>query len=149
MVVGIGSALLIGSITGLLATKAKIPALLATLGMMGVARSGALYFSNGMTVSTQRAGLLIFSEARFIGIPLPFYVVFIGVMFMAFTLKYTRWGRGIYAVGGNEESAFYSGIRTSRIKMQLFIVASLFYGIGGMIYTGRLNSGNPSSSSCQ
>ncbi len=143
VLVGLSSSILIGSISGLLTSKARIPALLATLGMMGIARSGALFFANGLTISTHHAGLQNFSEAKLVGIPLPFYTIFIGIAVMAFVLRYTRWGRSVYAVGGNQASAFYSGIRTDRVKLQLFIIASVFYGIGALLYTGRINSGNP------
>jgi ribose/xylose/arabinose/galactoside ABC-type transport system permease subunit len=143
VLVGIAGSLLIGTATGLLASKARIPALLATLGMMGIARSGALYFANGLTISTHHPGLQLFSEAKLLGVPLPFYTVLASIVLMSLVLNYSKWGRGVYAVGGNEQSAFYSGIRTGRIKLQLFIVASVFYGIGGLLYTGRVNSGNP------
>jgi ribose/xylose/arabinose/galactoside ABC-type transport system permease subunit len=139
----IASSLIIGTATGLLASKARIPALLATLGMMGIARSGALFFANGLTVSTRHSGLQMFSEGKLLGVPLPFYTVLVSIVLMSLILNYSKWGRGVYAVGGNEQSAFYSGIKTGRIKLQLFMVASVFYGIGGLLYTGRINSGNP------
>ena len=143
VVAGVLSSLLIGTTSGLLTSKAGIPALLATLGMMGIARSAALYFADGLTVSMHHPGLQIFSESRLAGVPLPFYAVFFGIVVMTLVLSYTRWGRGVYALGGSRESAFYSGIKTDRIKLQVFVVASLFYGIGGLLYTGRINSGNP------
>ena len=143
VLVGLGTSLLIGTCTGLLTSKARMTALLASLGMMGIARSGALFFANGLTIATEHPGLEQFSEAKLAGIPLPFWVVFVGVFLMAFLLRYTRWGRAVYALGGNEESAFYSGIRTDQVKIQLFLLAGAFYGIGGLLYTGRINSGNP------
>jgi ribose/xylose/arabinose/galactoside ABC-type transport system permease subunit len=143
ILVGFCTCLGFGTLAGILVSKAKIPSLMATLGIMGIARSLAFYFSDGLTVSGVKEGFTFLGNGSFLGIPIPIIAVVLGVACMTFLLKYTIWGRNIYATGGNEVSAFYSGIRTDKVKIIIFILASVFYALGGLIYTARISSGTP------
>ncbi len=140
---GVLSCLAVATLSGLIVSKGRMPSLMVTLGMMGVARSAAMLISGGKSVTGVRAGFNALSGGLLAGIPVPFLAVLLGVAAMAFLLRRTRWGRGVYALGGNEQGAYYSGIRTDRLKFQVFLIASLFYALAGLIYTSRISSGTP------
>ncbi len=141
--VGIMSCLAIGTASGLLTSKARMPSLMVTLGMMGIARSASLLISQGKSVTGVKAGFQYLSAGMVAGIPMPFILILLSTVLLSVLLRLTRWGRGVYAGGGNEVAAFYSGIRTDAVKLQVFIAASAFYALGGLIYTSRISSGTP------
>jgi len=143
ILVGLGTCIGIGSISGLLVSRLKIPSLIATLGTMGIARSLAFTISGGLTVSGVKKSFAYLGSGSILHIPIPIILVILSVACMSFVLKYTVWGRNVYAIGGNEYSAFFSGIRVDKIKLSVFVLAGLFYAIGGLIYTSRISSGTP------
>ena len=76
------------------------------------------------------------------GIPNPFLIAAITVLIGWFLLRFTRFGRYLYAIGGGEELAKMSGIQVDRYKVLVFVVAGLFFGFGGVINIARLGQGN-------
>ena len=94
-----------GAINGLLIATFRIPPFIATLGMMTAARGLAYIYSNGRPVSTLSDPFLFIGQGYLLGIPVPiilFAIVIIGTSLM---LSYTRFGRNVYAIGGNEIAA--------------------------------------------
>jgi simple sugar transport system permease protein/D-xylose transport system permease protein len=79
------------------------------------------------------------------GVPVMFVLFLVLVALTGYALKRTRWGRAIYAIGGNEEAARRAGIHVSRVYMSVFILSSFLAALGGLLAAGRLASANPSS----
>ncbi|MDB9786910.1 substrate-binding domain-containing protein [Bacteriovoracaceae bacterium] len=132
-----------GSINGVLVAKTKLPPFIATLGMMSIARGAALLTSNGRAVSGFSEQFVSISSSSFIGIPSPILIMITILLLSFFILKKTKWGREIYAVGGNPEASWLSGINVKWTLISVYIVSGILSSIGAVILTSRLNSAGP------
>ncbi|MDF2942557.1 MAG: rbsC [Herbinix sp.] len=138
ILVGVGCNVL----NGLMVTKYKTPPFIATLAMMAMARGAALLYTNGQNIY-QIGDYVKFGQGSIFGIPTPM-IFFVGTLVITwYLLRHTRFGRSIYAIGGNEEAANASGINVNRIKMRAFIINGIFVGIAGVLFMSRVNGGMP------
>jgi ribose transport system permease protein len=139
----LGVGFLFGVLNGLAITWGRLPPFIATLGMMSVARGCALLFTDGRPVSGFDAGFRKLATARIAGIPAPVLVA-IGVYLVAwFVLSKTRFGRYVYAIGGNEEATRLSGVNVRLHKMCVYGVSGLASAVAAVLLTSRLNSAQP------
>lgn len=140
---GLGIGAVCGFFNGILVTKGKLAPFIATMVTMTMARGAAQLFTKGRPVT----GLLPqfdFLGAGFIfGIPVPIYILVVVVLITHFILTYTRTGRYIYAVGGNEQSALASGLKVHRMKLIVHTFSGMMAALVGIILTARLNSASP------
>jgi ribose transport system permease protein len=134
---------LLGLINGVLIARLKIPAFIATLGMMSVARGAALFITNGQTIHMFPSEFRFFSAGSIEKIPIPVVYALIVVILAVFILNYTKFGRYIYAIGGNKEAARLSGINVKAVETWAYIISGITCGIGAVILTGRLNAAQP------
>ncbi|MDQ3249512.1 MAG: ABC transporter permease [Chloroflexota bacterium] len=142
-----------GSINGWLIARFKIPAFIATLGMMTIARGFALIYSDrpvsGLTDSYNFIGqgeflkLLPIPDQPPLGIPLPIIILALVAVGAHVMLNNTRFGRHIYAIGGNEQAARISGLNVGRIKIGVYMIAGLLSGLAGLVLSSRIGSGQP------
>ena len=140
--VAIGVAVFANFINGLMVTRFNAPPFIATLAMQAMARGAALLYTNGQNIY-QIEGYTVFGQGFIVFIPTP--VVFLIVFFFLtwYLLKHTRFGRSLFAIGGNEEAAIASGINVKRNKMIAFLVNGVLVGIAGVLFMSRVNSGLP------
>ena len=129
-------------LNGIMVTRFKTPPFIATLAMLAMARGAALLYTNGQNIY-QIEGYTIFGQG-FIGfLPIPVFFL-IGLFIITwYILKHTRFGRSLFAIGGNEEAAIASGIDVNRMKMTAFIVNGVLVGIAGVLFMSRVNAGLP------
>jgi inositol transport system permease protein len=140
--VGIGVAVLCNIINGIMITYYKAPPFIATLAMQAVARGAVLFYCKGVNI--YRIGdFNIIGQGSFLGIPNPVYILLAVILVMMFIMRNTRFGRCVYAVGGNEEAANASGINVHGVKMKAFIINGILVGIAGIIFMSRVNGGVP------
>lgn len=140
--VGIGVAVLCNIINGIMVTYYKTPPFIATLAMQAVARGAVLYYCGGINI--YRIGdFSIIGQGSILGIPNPIYILVVVVLIMIYVMRNTRFGRSVYAVGGNEEAALASGISVNSVKMRAFILNGVLVGIAGIIFMSRVNGGVP------
>ncbi len=132
---------LLGFMNGILIAKLKIPAFIATLGMMSVARGAALFITNGQTIHMFPSEFRFISAGNLTNIPIPVIYALVVVVIAIFILNYTKFGRHIYAIGGNKEAARLSGINVKYVETWAYIICGIACGIGAVILTGRLNAG--------
>lgn len=142
-----------GSINGWLIARFKIPPFIATLGMMTVARGFALIYSDrpvsGLTDTYNFIGqgelLKIFPIPNQPPLGLPIPVIILGAVAIGahIMLNSTRFGRHIYAIGGNEQAARISGLNVGRIKIGVYMIAGLLAGLAGLVLSSRIGSGQP------
>lgn len=135
----------IGFTNGFVITNLKIPPFIATLAMMLGARGLAFIISKGETVRAQHLSESFTQIARgyILGIP-NFGIIFILFLLMAMVvLKYTSFGRRIYAIGGNEEAARMMGLNVDTEKKIVYTISGSFSAMAGMLLASRLGSGQP------
>lgn len=134
----------IGLLMGFLVAKFRIPAFIVTLGMLTLLRGATLIYTNGMPVAglTNKAFLYL-GSGDFLKLPVPFLIAVAIYILGYIFLTYTRAGRDIYAVGGNEDAALISGVSVDRRKILAFIISAVCAGIAGLILTSRIAVGQP------
>jgi len=126
------------------------PPFIATLAMMTMARGAALLYTNGQNVlqlgrfTTFGQGSLQFSIFR-IDVDIPYPILFLLAMFIItwYVLRHTRFGRSVYAIGGNEEAARASGINITRAKYTAYLINGALVGLAGVLFMSRNNAGLP------
>ncbi|MDP8227242.1 MAG: ABC transporter permease [Candidatus Celaenobacter polaris] len=148
VVIGIMAALIlsmsIGLINGVAISYGKVPAFITTLGMMSIARGGALALKSGQPISGIPAAyenLAIYEIFGFIPI---FIIYFLAIYIIGYIfLVHTRHGRYIYAIGGNVDAARLSGVNVKIYKTLAYVICGFFAGIGGILLTARLDYATP------
>ncbi|HNR35889.1 MAG TPA: ABC transporter permease [Candidatus Hydrogenedentes bacterium] len=126
-----------GLLNGLMVTKIPLTPFIATLGVMGVARGMAYYISHSSPVQVT-AGMRAIALARPLGIPFPIILMLAIYAIGWLALRHTRFGRNVYAIGGNEESARLSGIRIHTTKILVYTLTGALAAVSGLIVAGRL-----------
>jgi inositol transport system permease protein len=132
-----------GLVNGLLIAGFRIPPFIATLGMMTAARGLALIYSDGRPISKLTPEFNYLGQGIFFGIPVPIIVLAVIAVGAHVMLNNTRFGRHVYAIGGNEQAARVSGINLRRVKVGIYVFSGALAGIAGMVVAGRIGSGNP------
>lgn len=136
---------IVGFINGITVAYIHLPAFIATLAMMSIARGVALVVTNAIPIYNLPESFLFLGSGFLWGIPTPIYVM-IGLYFILdFILRKTKFGRYIYAIGGNEEATRLSGINIRRYKLLVYIVGGICTGVAGILFTARLGSGQPTA----
>ena len=142
--VGILTGTLIGLINGVITAKARIPAFLVTLGMLGIARGIALTVTKTQTVVVYDKSFPAFWGAReIIGVPVS--ILWVLVFFTLAKILYdsTVFGNHVKATGGNMTAARFSGVKTDRIIIKVLTLSGFLSSIAGLIMAARLASGRP------
>lgn len=145
VVVGLGVGMLAGAISGVAIAYGKLPAFIATLAMMSIARGLTLVISNGTPIGTSDT-VNVFGS-RVAGVPVPIFAMVIAGLVCWFILSRTVLGRSMYAVGGNIEAARLSGIPVKRVLVWVYALSGLFAGLAGLVLAGRLRSAGPQAGS--
>ncbi len=138
---GVGTGLLLGAVNGSLVAFVRIPAFVVTLGMMSIARSLAFVFSQGQPISDLSNEFLAIGQGALFGIPYPILISVVTFAIFGIVLARTRFGRYIYAVGGNEEAALVSGVDTPAVKLAVYSLSGLLAGLGGVVLAARATAG--------
>lgn len=143
--VALGVGLLVGLINGVIIAYTGIPAFIVTLGMCQIARGAAFLYTDGFSVINLGRSFKFIGQGTLLGIPFPVYLLlFCGILTYLF-LHRTKFGRHIYAVGGNENAARVSGINVQKTRILVYTICGLCAGIVSLILTARTNSANPNA----
>ncbi len=142
--VSIATALLIGAFNGVLIAYLSFPPFVVTLGMLSIARSLAMVVSNNSVVfqfgPDHDLLLSIGGGAWFFGIANPVIFMIVLAIVTGFVLRWTRFGRYVFAIGGNEQAARLTGVPVNGIKVTVYMVSALAAGVAGIIQTGWLGA---------
>jgi ribose/xylose/arabinose/galactoside ABC-type transport system permease subunit len=134
---------LFGAITGFMIMKFRIPGFIATLAMMTIARGFALVYSDGRPYVLTSEKFKLFGQGYVGIIPVPVVILIIVVLLTLSLLYYTKFGRYVYAIGGNPNAARASGINVGLTTMIVYTLNGLLAGLAGVILASRINSGQP------
>jgi ribose transport system permease protein len=151
-VLALGTA--VGLMNGIITTRLRLQSFITTLAMMSVARGVAslwtdgyaipIAFGDGEGLAPPRYRQIFGGQVEVAGLSVPVQVFyFIGVWVLAwFLLSRTRFGRHVYAVGGNETAARLSGINTSQVRIAVFAITGLLVGLAALLHTALVNQGS-------
>ncbi|MCK5517455.1 MAG: ABC transporter permease [Desulfobulbaceae bacterium] len=136
--VGVGAAC--GAFSGAVVSRFNVPAFVATLGMLSAARGLTLIYAGGKPVPALTPEFRWIGTGDILGIPLPVILLALVFLLSWLILSYTRFGRHIYAAGGNPQAAKVSGINVSRIQLIVYMISGMLSGLAGMILAARTGS---------
>ena len=114
-----------------------------TLSMMTIARGMTYVYSDGRPISNLRTEFLTIGKGSIAGIPIPTLILAVVFILGSIMLIKLKFGRYVYAVGGNENAAMVSGINVKRIKMMVYVLSGIACGIAAIILTARVSAGLP------
>src|SRR5580700_10665808 len=136
----IGVGLIGGFLQGFAITRLKVPPFVVTLGGMSAFRGAALLFAAGGPISGFEPSFAWWGQGKVGPVPVPVIIFLIAAVLAHVALGYTRYGRQVYAVGGNSEAARLSGVNVNRIIMSVYVIMGFFAGLGAFVLAARLNS---------
>lgn len=141
LAMGVGTGLACGIVNGVLIAKRRLAPFIVTLGMMTVAKGLALVYAHGRP----EIDLSTAYDAIGDGLAGPGGIVMAVTLAGIFILHFTRFGRYVYAVGGNELAAKVSGVNTDRVLIGVYAIAGALAGVAGIVESSRVMSGSPSA----
>lgn len=142
---GVAISILFGLFNGYMISYVRFQPFIATLASMAIGRGIALAYSNGKPYPIKDTSFIAIGQGYFLGIPIPIILLVIVVAVGLITLKMTTFGRYIFAIGGNENAAKLSGVRTRRVKLTVYVISAICASIVGLILSARISSGQPTA----
>jgi ribose transport system permease protein len=128
-----------GFLNGIIITKAKLPPFIVTLAVGIMARSLVMYFMRGATVMGNNIPEFTgIGNGSVFSIPIPFILVVVVAIVFHVILTRTKFGTYVFAVGGNENAALYSGIKVDRIRIATYMIVGLCTGMAATIEMSRM-----------
>src|SRR5579863_2441031 len=143
--IGILTGAACGAVNGLVVARGRVAPFIVTLGMMTAARGMALLASGGRPVSNLAAGFTHIGGGDIAGVPEPILIFCLVAVLSRVFLKNMRFGRYIYAVGGNENAALASGVPVRGVKMAAYTLCGALAGLAGVVLAARITTGQPNA----
>ncbi|WP_353807885.1 ABC transporter permease [Agromyces sp. SYSU T00194] len=152
VILSVGVGALVGLVNGILVARFNVAPFVATLGMLYVVRGLALLMTNGLTINDLdgdpalgNAGFEWLGFNRVLGIPIGVIIMGIVALVLGYVLGRTRFGRWLYASGGNERAAELSGVPVRRVKVSVYVISGMCAAIAGLILASTLTSASPTA----
>jgi ribose transport system permease protein len=140
VLIGCAVGLAMGVINGILIAYVRIAPFIVTLGMLSFASGVVLGLTKGWPITDIPESFLPLAQGDFLGLPIPVWIALMMAGAAHVVLTYTAFGRRTYAIGGNEQATFLSGINVNRIKFGLYTISALCASVVGIILVARFNS---------
>jgi ribose/xylose/arabinose/galactoside ABC-type transport system permease subunit len=138
---GIMTGTILGTVNGILISRFRLPAFIATFGMLVYAEGIANYISRGAPIEFMPEGFGLLGSGYLGPIPIPIIISVVVFILAHLMLTKTPFGRYIYAIGGNEKAAWLSGINVKRYRLLAYTISGLLAGLAAVVLTSRINSG--------
>lgn len=139
------ASIVIGLFNAWMINKIKLQAFIATLVTQSIVRGIAYIVCGGKPVAISDPTYIKLGTLRVLGIPLSVWVMVLCIAVFGFILAKTKFGRSVYAIGGNADAARLVGLNPQRIITICFIIMGILCAIGGIIFSARMNSGQPAA----
>lgn len=140
---------ILGAISGVIIAKGKVQAFIATLVTMTLLRGVTMVYTDGRPISTgftdTADAFAWFGTGYLMGLPVPVWIMAIVFVMGWYLLNHTRFGRYIYALGGNESATRLSGIDVDKVKIGAYAICGFLAALAGIIITSRLSSAQPTA----
>lgn len=135
---GVAAGVAVGALNGFIVTRIRIPSFIVTLAMMMVARGAALKYTDARTISGLPPSFAVFADNAA-------SIAIITIVFVASWIVLTRtpFGRRVYAIGGNADAAWLSGVRVRRVEFAVYVLCGAAAGVAGVLSASRLHVGYP------
>jgi ribose/xylose/arabinose/galactoside ABC-type transport system permease subunit len=140
VILGMGAGLVVGTINGVLISYVGLAPFIVTLGMLSCASGTVLGLTKGWPITEIPPAFLPVAQGSFLGLPIPVWITLLAAVVAHVVLTYTVFGRRLYAMGGNEQATFLSGINVRRIKVGLYLISAWCASIAGIVLVARFNS---------
>lgn len=127
----------INAVIGVLVAYARIPSIVVTLGALSILRGGLISVTGGTWITDLPPEFLI-AQKRFFSVPIPFLFMIVLTVLAFLWMRYTAFGRSIYAIGGNREAAIATGIPVERRLVTVFAIHGAFAGIAAILFATQL-----------
>lgn len=135
----------LGLFNGLFITKGGLPPFIVTLATMVLVRGCVLVFTNGSPIGIKSEAYKFIGKGYILDIPFPIIILIVVFALGHFVLKYTKFGRSVFSLGGNREASRLSGINTKRTETFVYTLGGLMAGLTGLLLTSRLGSAQPTA----
>lgn len=142
---GIVVGLALGWFNGLAITRFKLPPFVATLGMLSIARGLTMLWTGGFPITGLGSSFGFMGAGFFLGVPMAVWICLGLIALFYVVTMHTPLGRYVYAVGGNERAAAFSGLKVDRIKVWVYTLGGALAGVAGLLVTARLDSATPNA----
>lgn len=145
IVVALLVGVVLGVVNGALVAFARLPPFIVTLGMLGIARGVVLVLTDASTVQPLPGGFGDIANGSLLGVPNLLWIFAVVVVVAAFVLRRTVFGRYVYAVGSNPESARLAGVPVVAVLVAVYAISGFLAAVGGVLFTSRLVAGIPTA----
>lgn len=135
---------LVGFINGILIAKTQIAPFIITLSSCSICTGIVQASTMAMPIPLDNEGFKVLGQGSLAIIPIPFLIMLLIFILAAFLMNRTKFGRYVYAIGGNEKASIVAGIQVIKIKTMVYVLCGFLAALAGVIYTSRLSSGTPS-----
>lgn len=143
IVAGIVVGLIAGWINGYVITRFRVPPFVATLGMLCIARGLTRRWTRGFPITNLGDEFGFMGTGYWLNVPMPVWISAVLVVVFVVVTRRTRFGRYLYAIGGNERAATLSGIDVMRVKRLVYTLGGGLAGVAGLLLAARLNAADP------
>lgn len=145
ILVGILVGLVMGWFNGLVITRFRLPPFVATLGTLSIARGLTMLWTGGYPITGLGETFGFLGTGFWWGVPMPVWICALLVIVFVVVTRRTRFGRYLYAVGGNERAALLTGLPVDRVKLWVYTLGGGLAGVAGLLVTARLDSAQPNA----
>ncbi len=142
VIIGLAVGTLCGAFNGFVISRTEIPPFIVTMGMMNIARGASYIYSSGKPIRTPD-DFGSFGSGYFLSIPIPVIVKTVLMILSILLLSKSKFGRSVYAIGGNKEAARFSGINIKNVIWLVYVLIGFLASAAGIITASRLYSGQP------
>ena len=125
---------------GFAVSKLRVPAFIVTLGGLSIFRGLALVLTQGQPISTFPPEYSFWGQGLIGPVPIPVLIFLTFAILATIILRYSRYGRHIYAIGGNQEASRLSGLNVTMLLLSVYMITGFFAGLSGFLLSSRLNS---------
>lgn len=145
IVVALVAGAAMGLFNGVFITKGDIPPFIVTLASMTLIRGCVLVFTDGSPIPVESSAYMFIGKGRIFGMPFPIIILALTFILGFIVLKYTKFGRNVFSLGGNREATRLSGINIKKTETIVYVIGGLLAGLTGLILTARLGSAQPTA----
>lgn len=135
----------VGFFNAWMVNKIRLEAFIATLVTQSVVRGFAYIICDGKPVAIGNKAFISLGKVRFLNIPASVWITVVLIVIFGYILKATKFGRSVYAIGGNEDAARLAGLNPQKIKSICYVMMGVFCAIGGIVFAARMNAGQPAA----